>query len=206
VSPPVAATLDVAELLAADARRKPPFIARRLLHFCLSRTRNKQRAEDVVSEAIVLTLAGDGWHRWVHDGATAPEVSLLRHLVNQAKDVMKKERERASTWREVHGDGDDASDAEDVGSVPGERSPSSEKHATNMKRVEMVLEQLDEEARQVLYVEAESDEELEPKHVAEKLGLTVRQVHRARERVFYRRDVLVAREAQRSASKSGGAA
>jgi hypothetical protein len=57
-------------------------------------------------------------------------------------------------------------------------------------------------------VEAESEDNrpLEPRQVAEKLGWSVLQVHRARARVFYRRDELAAQEAARAARRKAGAA
>ncbi len=198
---------DAAQLLAADARKPRPFIAPRLLRFCAARLGGKQGADDVAQEALVNTLTGEGWHRWTYDGKGTPEESLLTHLVNQAKDVIKKDRERASNWREVHvssGGAGEEPDSEAPSGIPGDRTPSSEKRMTDEKRVETILKDLDPDARSVLDVEAQSEEELAPKDIADKLGWTVGQVHRARERVFYRRDVMLAQEAKRAASKRGG--
>jgi DNA-directed RNA polymerase specialized sigma24 family protein len=191
-----ASALDPREGLQTDAASREPIIAKRLLRYCLARTRDRVRAEDAASEAVLRTLAAEGWHRWTHDGKHPPAVSLLNHLCNMANDVIRREWQRGATSLEVHVDAERRAppDAADPAPAAGERSPDSEKHMTEMRRAELVMAALDEDAREMLRVEAESDEELDPKEIAERLGWTVKQVHRTRERVFYRRDELLARE------------
>jgi DNA-directed RNA polymerase specialized sigma24 family protein len=197
-----ATALDPRAVFEADARSKEPIIAKRLLRFCSARTRDPQRAKDAASDALLLTLAGVGWHRWVYDGKREPVASLLMHLCSVAKDVLKQERERASTWREVEGDPERDAAAPDskprLGEMPAEwaRQDEAMRHAT------MVMERLDEDARRMLRMESESDEDLDAAGLATKLGWTVKQVYRARERVVYHRDQ-VRREA--SQKKGGGA-
>jgi hypothetical protein len=71
-----------------------------------------------------------------------------------------------------------------------------------MRHAQVVMDRLDEDARTMLRVESESEEDLDASALADKLGWTVKQVYRARERVVYHRDQ-VRREA--SKPKGGGA-
>jgi DNA-directed RNA polymerase specialized sigma24 family protein len=194
-----AIALDPREILKADAASKDPFISKRLMRFCYARTRDVQLARDLASEAVVLTLAAEGWHRWSHDGDTAPAESLLMHLCTMARDVLKKQRESAAAWREVEGDPKRDAAAAEAGPPPGEKPVEWAKHDDEMRRAEAVMEKLDEDARRMLRVESESEseEELSARALAEKLGWSEKQVQRARERVAYHRDALLAREAKR---------
>ena len=192
--------LDPREVLRADAASKEPIIAKRLLRYCLGRTRDRDRAQEASSEAFLRTLAAEGWHRWTYDGKHPPALSLLNHLCNMANDFIRQEWARDATAREVHVEPRRGAepDAEDSAPPVGERSPDSEKLVTEMRRADAVMADLDEDARKLLRVESEreseTDEELTPKQLADRLGWTVKQVHRTRERIFYRRDEHLARE------------
>jgi len=183
-----ATALDAREVLEADARSKEPFIAKRLLRFCVARTRDPQRAKDAAGDAVLMVLAGVGWHRWEYDGKGEPAASLLMHLCDLAKDVVKKERERASSWREVEGDPERDAAAPDSKPPVGEMPAPWAKQDEAMRHAQLVMDRLDEDARTMLRVESESDEELDAATLAGKLGWTVKQVYRARERVVYHRD------------------
>jgi DNA-directed RNA polymerase specialized sigma24 family protein len=195
---PAAIALDPREVLRADAASKEPILGKRLLRFCFARTRDADKAADAASEAIALTLAAEGWHRWKHDGRFPPTQSLLMHLCDMAKDVIKKDRERASTWREVEGDPERDAKAPDSSPEPGAMPAKWEKHDDAMRRADDVMARLDEDAREMLRVEAGSDEELDGEELAAKLGWTVKQVYRARERVMYHRDLVLAREKRKA--------
>jgi hypothetical protein len=191
-----AIALDPREVLAADAKSTTPVIPKRLLRFCASRTEDRQQAKDMASEAIALTLAGEGWKRWEWDGVTDKTESLLMHLCTMARDVLKKERERASEWREVRGKETDAPDSGPT-STPGERSPESTRHAQDMRRAEAVMARLDEGTREMLRIESQSEEAPTAVQLAAKLGWTEKQVYRARERVAYHREIVLAAERKR---------
>jgi DNA-directed RNA polymerase specialized sigma24 family protein len=197
-----ATALDPREVLEADARSKEPIIAKRLLRFCSARTRDPQHAKDAAGDAMVLVLAGVGWHHWVYDGKREPAASLLMHLCDLAKDVLKLERKRASGWREVEGDPERDAAAPDSKPRLGEMPAEWAKQDEAMRHAQMVMDRLDEDARRMLHIESESDEDLDATTLASKLGWTVKQVYRARERVVYHRDQ-VRREA--SKQKGGGA-
>jgi len=188
--------LDPREVLRKDAQSKDPVIPKRLLKFCRSRTSDTQQAKDMMSEAVARTLAGEGWHRWRYDGVGSETESLLMHLFNVARDVLKKERESAQAWREVRGKEKDAP-VQDVTATPGEKPVEWAAHEDDMRRAETVMDRLDEEARQMLRVESESEKKLDAKALAEKLGWSVKQVYRARERVVYHRDLVLAAERKR---------
>jgi len=200
MSQAAALPLDPREVLRADAASAEPIIAKRLLRFCSARTRDVQRAKDAASDAVLLTLAGVGWHRWVYDGKREPAASLLMHLCDIAKDVLKQERERAANWREVQGDPERDAAAPDSKPPTGEMPADWAKHDDAMRHAALVMERLDEDTRQMLSVESESEEDLDAKALADKLGWNVKQVYRARERVVYHRDQ-VRREASQ---KKGG--
>ena len=197
-----ATALDPREVLQADATSKEPIIAKRLLRFCSARTRDPQRAKDAAGDAVLLVLAGVGWHRWVYDGKREPAASLLMHLCDLAKDVLKQERNRAATWREVEGDPERDAAAPDSKPRPGEMPAEWAKQDEAMRHAKMVMDRLDEDARTILRVESESEDDLDATALADRLGWTVKQVYRARERVVYHRDQ-VRREA--SKQKGGGA-
>jgi len=195
-----AIALDPREVLAADAKSKTPVIPKRLLRFCRSRTEDGQQAKDMASEALALTLAGEGWHRWTWDGITDKTESLLMHLCTMARDVLKKERERASEWREVRGEESDAPDSGPT-STPGQRSPESTRHAEDMRRAEAVMARLDEGTREMLRIESESEKPPSAAELAAKLGWTEKQVYRARERVAYHRGIVLAAEQKRGGAR-----
>ncbi|HEY3815976.1 MAG TPA: hypothetical protein VGL81_02340 [Polyangiaceae bacterium] len=192
--------LDPRDVLIADEATAKPFISKRLLRFCFARSRDVHRAKDLASEAVTLTLAGEGWHRWVHDGRSDPATSLLMHLFNIAKDVLKKERERAATWREVEGNEERDAAAPDSKPPLGETPAKWTAHEKELSLADQVMERLDEDARRMLRAESESEEKLDQRALAQKLGWTLKQVMSARERVFYHRDVVLAQ-----ARKKGGA-
>jgi RNA polymerase sigma factor (sigma-70 family) len=197
MSQAAAVALDPREVLKHDAASKDPVISKRLLRFCYARTRDVQRAKDAMSEALVRVLAGEGWHRWNHEGTKDPAESLLMHLCNVAKDVIKKERERASEWREVRGESKAGRSAADPGPAPGEMPEEWAKQDHDVRRAEAVMERLDEPTREMLRLESESDGEMDARELAKRLGWTVKQVYRARERVFYHRDAVLGREPKR---------
>ena len=196
-----AITLDPRDILKADAASKNAFIARRLLRFCHARTKDRQQAQDMASEAIALTLAAEGWHRWSHDGVTDPAESLLMHLCTMARDVLKKERERAATWREVKGNPERDPPAGEAGPAPGEKPVEWAKEDDRMRCAEAVMERLDEDARRMLTIESQSEEELDADELAEKLGWNAKQVYGARKRVVYHRDAVLAAERKRGGSE-----
>jgi DNA-directed RNA polymerase specialized sigma24 family protein len=197
MTPAAAIALDPRDVLKADAESKDPVIHKRLLRFCYVRTRNVQRARELVSDAYERTLVAEGWHRWTHDGRSEARESLLTHLCNMANDVFRKEVARAATQSEVEADPKrDAAPADSrpaLGEMPAEWS----KHDEEMRRAEQVMAKLDEDARRMLRVESESDEELSARELAARLGWSEKQVYRARERVRHHRDALLAREAKR---------
>ena len=201
MTPAAATALDPREVLQADAASKEPIIAKRLLRFCCGRTRDVQRAKDAASDAVLLTLAGVGWHRWVYDGKREAVASLLMHLCSVARDALKQERERASNWREVQGDPERDAAAPDSKPPTGEMPVEWAKQDEAMRSAQAVMDRLDEDTRRMLRVESESEEDLDAKALADKLGWTVKQVYRARERGGYHRDQ-VRREA--SQKKGGG--
>jgi DNA-directed RNA polymerase specialized sigma24 family protein len=201
MSQAAAIELDPRDVLNADAESPEPMIPTRLLRFCRTRTRDVQSARDLMADAIAVTLAGEGWHRWKYDGKRTPAESLLIHLFNMAKDVHKKELESAAAWREVQGDPEHDPPAPDSAPRPGEKPAKWTKQDDEMRLAALVMERLDEDAREMLRVESESDEELDGETLARKLGWTSKQVYRARERVVYHRDAVLAAE-----RKKGGRA
>jgi len=197
-----ATALDPREVLQADSETGTPIIPKRLLRFCSGRTRDVQRAQDAASEAVALVLAGEGWHRWNYDGKREPAASLLMHLCDVAKDVLKLERKRAANWREVEGDAERDASAPDSKPPPGEMPAEWATHDDHVRRAAAVMERLDEDTRRMLQIESESEEELDAATLAERLGWSAKQVYRARERVLYHRELVLAQEMRQ---KKGGA-
>jgi DNA-directed RNA polymerase specialized sigma24 family protein len=194
--------LDARSVLEADLRAERPFIMKRLTGYAFNRTFDAARARDVAQEAVLLVLAGNGWHRWHYKGRGTPVQDLLGHLFDVARDVVKNEDARAAEWREVEGDPERDAQVSDGAPVPGEMPAEWAAHSQQERRAERVLERLDEKTREMLRIESESEEKLDAEALGAKLGWTAREVYRARERVRHHRDVVLGQEQERGRAAS----
>jgi DNA-directed RNA polymerase specialized sigma24 family protein len=177
---------DARRLLEEDRRSGRNYITGNLLGYCFKRTRDRDRAQDAMQEALARVLAGEGWHRWEHDESKTPERSLLDHLCDLAKDVLWKEHERAAQWREVPARPVHEATAADPQGRTDERMADHAGHDDDMRRAQRVLDRLDDRTREMLRLEQEGVDDCAD--LAARLGCTVREVYRMRERVAHHRD------------------
>ncbi len=183
---------DARRVLEEDRRSRRNFITRNLLGYCFKRTRDRARAEDATQEAITLVLAGKGWHRWVHDDGKSLELSLLDHLSNVAKDVLKKDRERAAGWREIPTRPVHEAKAADPQARPDDRIEDHAEQEEEMRLAQLVVDRLDDRTRAMLELEQEGIHDAAV--LASRLECTVKEVYRMRERVAYHRDRVLEEE------------
>jgi len=177
---------DARRVLEEDRRSGRNYVTRNLLGYCFKRTRDRDRAQDAMQESLARVLAGEGWHRWIHDESKTPERSLLDHLCDLAKDVLWKEHERAAHRREVPASPARDAAAADPQAGTDERMADHAGHEDDMRRAQRVLDRLDDRSREMLRLEQEGVDDCAD--LASRLGCTVRDVYRMRERVAHHRD------------------
>jgi RNA polymerase sigma factor (sigma-70 family) len=171
------------------------FIAKNLLGYCIKRTRERARAADAAQEAIALVLAGKGWHRWVYDGEGSHALSLLNHLSDVARDWLNTQRERAAHWRELAESPARDRQIADPQARTDERIEDLEEHDDEMRLAQAVMDRLDERTREMLRLEQQGEHDAAA--LADRLGCTVKDIYRARERVKYHRDAVLEEDARR---------
>jgi DNA-directed RNA polymerase specialized sigma24 family protein len=189
---PPSSERDARSVLEEDRRSRRNFITRNLLGYCFKRTGDRARAEDAAQQAILLVLAGEGWHRWTHDDDKSVERSLLDHLSDVAKDVLKKNREQAAGWREIPATPKHEAKAADPQGRTDDRMEDHAGHEDDMRLAALVLARLDERTRAML--ELEQEDVHDAAAIASRLGCTVKDVYRMRERVQYHRDRVLEEE------------
>jgi len=186
---------DARRVLEEDRRSGRNYVTRNLLGYCFKRTRDRERAQDAMQESIARVLAGEGWHRWVHDESKTPERSLLDHLCDLAKDVLWKEHERAAHRREVPASPAHDATAADPQAGTDERMADHAGHEDDMRRAQRVLDRLDDRSREMLRLQQEGVDD--GADLAARLGCTVREIYRMRERVAHHRDRVLDEEREK---------
>ena len=139
-----------------------------------------------MQEAITLVLAGKGWHRWIHDETKTVERSLLDHLADVARNVLRKGRERAAARREVPTGPEHEASAADPQARPDDRIEEHAADENDLRLAGLVLARLDERTRAMLSLEQDGVDDAGKQ--AALLGCTVKDIYRMRERVAYHRD------------------
>jgi DNA-directed RNA polymerase specialized sigma24 family protein len=185
-------TPDPRGVLAKDRTQNGSFIAKNLLGYLFKRTRDPDAAADAAQEAIARVLAGEGWHRWVYDGEQTVELSLLNHLCDLGRDVIKKDRKRAARRHET--EEDPVRDAATADPEPraDDQIEAVEEDENERRLAALVWDRLDERTRDVLVLAQEGIDDAA--EIARRLGCTPRDVYRARERVAYHRDAVLDEE------------
>ena len=196
------APIDPRSILQEDLRSDKPFIMKRLVGYAFNRVHDRERAMDIAQEAVARVLEGKGWEQWVFDGRLTPKQNLLSHLLDLARHIDNKERERASERREVAADEDRDQAVADGAPAPTEMPAEWAEHERDMLRAQQVLDRLDEPTREMLRIESESEESLDADALAARIpGWTRKDVYRARERISHHRGLLLEREKK---AKTGG--
>ena len=176
-------------VLAGDAG---PWILKRLLGYAFRRTQNLARAQDLAQQAVLLTLEGRGWHRWMPDADEAPERSLLGHLCDLARSTGKDQNKSAAVRRHAPPDPNDPErDARVADPATAEQARMDEgEHRAWVRLAERVMESLDPQARALLALEEQSVRDAAEQ--ARRVGCTVPQVYAARKRIGRARDAALA--------------
>jgi DNA-directed RNA polymerase specialized sigma24 family protein len=191
-APGVAAPIDPRDVLESD-----PAVAKKLVAYAIKKTREIAHARDAAQEAVARMLQGRGFHGWDPAGK-----SLLHHLVDVVDTlVAASERRRAATKLETPIAGDAGDDY----------NPDSDRHPDSRPHVEQPVASVEETQRELrlaaeVVMRVDKDPvilrmlELEQEGIhdtaeqARRLGCTVNDLHRGRDRLARHRDAVLARE------------
>jgi DNA-directed RNA polymerase specialized sigma24 family protein len=185
-----------------DVLRKDASIAKKLLGYAYTKTRNITRAQDAAQEAIARVLEGKGWYAWKPDAK-----SLLDHLCDVVDTVVANESRRAGKRRErpIRSKDDEGNPVDDA--VPD----SAPNVSQQIESLEEEQHEIDLAARVMLRIEKdpiiprmlqlEQDETSDAAEQARLLGCRVPDIYRARERLAYHRDVVLREEEEKGGAR-----
>jgi DNA-directed RNA polymerase specialized sigma24 family protein len=177
-------------------------LAKKLVGYANRKTRDMTRATDAAQEAVARMLEGRGSYRW-----DPTRKSLLNHLADVVDTVVANERRRAATRREKPIDR--ASD--DDGKPHSDRHPDSrpnaeqqaasiEERQTELRLAAEVMTRVEKDPVIPGMLALEEEGIHDAAEQARRLGCTVKDIYRARERLAYHRDAVLAQR-----KKTGGA-
>jgi DNA-directed RNA polymerase specialized sigma24 family protein len=193
VDPRTTAPPDARELLASDAE-----LRRRLFGYARKKTYDAMRARDVAQEAVVRVLEGRGWYRWDPTGK-----SLLNHLCDVVDTVVVNENKRASVNREyamteiIERKPDPEPSAE-------QRIEAIEESEREQRLVEKIMQRVAGDEIIPGMLEQQEAGIVKAPELAAVLHCSVKEIYRARERLAYHREQVLAEERKREAPRMKG--
>jgi hypothetical protein len=179
---------DARALLAKDAKLRRGVVA-----YAYKRLHTLDLAGPAAQEAMTLVLEGQGWRAWDPRGGK----TLFSHLCSVVDSVVANERAKAHRRREISAyliedEGIPAyyANTEDPQPNIEQRVVEAESHQERMRLAGLVMGRLDEMARAMLNLEQVGVSDASEQ--ATRLGCTVKDIYRARERVAHHRDAVLA--------------
>jgi hypothetical protein len=177
------------EAAASDPRaalRGDPSVGRRLLGYAFNRTRDGARAEDVAQEAIKRMLEGKGFTRWDPSGK-----ALLPHLFDIVDSIVGNENTRASRRREVASDPERDENKRDSDANIEARAVRAEEDDLTQRLADRVMARVEKDPVIPGMLAAEQEGIDGAAEQAERLGCTVKDIRRARERLAHHRGAVL---------------
>ena len=172
-----------------EVLQEQPALVNRLLGYVIKIVRDHARAEDITQEVLLIALEGKTYP-W--DGVIPP----LQHLGSIANSRISDHRTKASTRREKLKRENDDPDPDKRDSRPSPISFAAAEEHTEL-RVELaadVMQRLEKKGDRIAVKSLELTQSgtKSAEAQADALGCTVKDIYRARERVAYQREAVLA--------------
>jgi DNA-directed RNA polymerase specialized sigma24 family protein len=176
----------------ADVLAKQPALMKRLFGYVLRLVGNESKAEDICQDVLLIAIEGK---RYPWDGVTEP----MKHLGSIANSRISNDRTRAANRREKlkRAEEDDDPDKRDSRPSPISLAAAEQHEERRVALAADVMRRLQEKEDHIaigtLQLTQQGRKSAEEQAV--ELRCTVKDIYRARERVAYLRETVIA-EAQ----------
>ena len=181
----------MAQVLAAD-----PETGRRLLGYAKNKCRGRGDAREVAHEATLRVLAGKGWHRWDPYRRT-----LLNHLADVVDSLVANATRRASLRRERPMSDGEEDGAPDSTPSPEERLAAEQDLERRRRLKARVMARVEGDPIIPRMLAHEQSGISDAAALAAVLGCAPKDIKRARERLAYHRNLVVAEAEQEEAER-----
>jgi DNA-directed RNA polymerase specialized sigma24 family protein len=181
---------DARKLLASDAE-----LRRQLFGYARKKTRDAVRARDVAQEAVTRVLEGRGWYRW-----DPTRKDLLDHLCDVVDTVVANANRRASVKREQPMTEADERQPDSTPSAEQQIDAIEESEREERLAEKVMLRVADDKIipDMLKHQEAGIDKASE---LAALLECDAKDIYRAREKLAYHREQVLAEERKREAQR-----